>query len=38
MRNPPDRLARWAEAARFWVPFAAVVIAVWVTVPVGGTG
>ncbi|WP_298013979.1 hypothetical protein [uncultured Aquabacterium sp.] len=32
----PGRLAPWAESARFWLPFAAVVLAVWFTVPVSG--
>lgn len=32
----PGRLAPWAEAARFWLPFAAVVLTVWFTVPVSG--
>lgn len=32
----PSRLAPWAEAARFWLPFVAVVLTVWFTVPVSG--
>ncbi len=43
-RVPPGRLpvraarrTNWVEALRFWLPFAAVVLAVWLTVPVHAT-